>query len=96
LNKHKYIKESLVYGKNDESSGDIVISAIIVPDMDKINELYPGNSYNMEEIKDDIRQYVKEINKSLVTYKHIKNVEFRYEEFEKTTTRKIKRYVVNK
>jgi len=96
LNKHKYIKESLVYGKNDESSGDIVISAIIVPDMDKINELYPGNSYNMEEIKDYIRQYVKEINKSLVTYKHIKNVEFRYEEFEKTTTRKIKRYVVNK
>ena len=35
---------------------------------------------------------VKKINKDLVTYKRIKRMELRMEEFEKTTTHKIKRY----
>ena len=34
------------------------------------------------------------MNRKLVSYKQIRNVEFRYTEFEKTTSKKIKRHLV--
>ena len=41
--------------------------------------------------KDEIREKLREINENLPSYKQVKHVEFRDEEFEKTTTKKIKR-----
>ncbi len=54
-----------------------------------IAEIYIEDANN--EIQDDIKNKVFLINKSLPTYKHIANVVFRESEFEKTTTKKIKR-----
>ncbi len=36
---------------------------------------------------------IKEVNKGLTSYKAIKNLEIKHDEFAKTTTMKIKRYV---
>ena len=36
---------------------------------------------------------IKDVNKSLTSYKAIKNLELKHDEFAKTTTMKIKRYV---
>jgi len=45
------------------------------------------------EIKEkDIEKGIKELNKTLPSYKRINKVTFRKEEFEKTTTKKIKRW----
>ncbi len=93
LDKTPYIKESLVYSKPDESSDDIIISAMIVPDIDKIQEDFKDKSLSDEEIKELIRNDIKKINKEMVIYKHIRDFIIRKEEFAKTTTRKIKRYV---
>ena len=38
-------------------------------------------------------QEVKKINQTLVSYKHITQINIREKEFEKTTTLKIKRYL---
>jgi long-chain acyl-CoA synthetase len=95
LNKSPYIKECIVFGKDDPVYGDIVVSATIVPDMDFIEAEYGGQRPAEDELHEIIRREVKEVNKSLVTYKYVKDFDIRYEEFEKTTTRKIKRYAKN-
>ncbi len=93
LNKSRYIKECIVFGKDDPVYGDIVVSATIVPEMEIIESEFEGRKPTEDEIREIIRKEVKEVNKSLVTYKYVKDFNIRYEEFEKTTTRKIKRYV---
>ena len=44
------------------------------------------------EIKKIISDVISNVNKKMPTYKHIKNFVIRDKEFEKTTTKKIKRY----
>ncbi len=46
------------------------------------------------EDKDRIKAEVMELNKTLPSYKHIQKVVFRDTEFEKTTTKKIKRFAI--
>jgi long-chain acyl-CoA synthetase len=45
-------------------------------------------------MQEQIQHQVNDLNKKLPTYKHIKAVELRDVEFEKTTSRKIKRHLV--
>lgn len=94
LNKSQYIKECIVFGKDDPVYGDVVVSATIVPDMEAIEAQFDGRKPTDEEVHDIIRKEVKEVNKNLVLYKYVKDFDIRYEEFEKTTTNKIKRYAV--
>ncbi len=92
LGRCPHIKESIVYGKDDEVYGDVVVSATIVPDMEKIEEEFADKPLTPEEIRELIHKEVKEVNKSLVTYKYIKDFSLREQEFAKTTSKKIKRY----
>ena len=50
-------------------------------------EIYAENSDAKEQIKKDIQEF----NKSIAAYKQIRKIKFRTVEFEKTTTKKIKR-----
>jgi long-chain acyl-CoA synthetase len=50
--------------------------------------------YKPEEIEKIIRQEVLERGKNLADYKRVKRFTLREDEFPKTTTRKIKRFVV--
>lgn len=84
------IKECMVYGKQDEkdpSNKELIISVKVIPNLDKI-----GENLTDEEIKEIIWPKIKEVNKKLTSYKAIKNLEIKHDEFEKTTTMKIKRY----
>ena len=93
LNKSTFIKECIVYGKDDPVYGDVVVSATIVPDMEMAEAEFGGRKPSDEELYDLIRKEVKEVNKSLVLYKYVKDFDLRDEEFAKTTTKKIKRYI---
>ena len=84
------IKECMVYGKQDEkdpSNKELIISVKVIPNLDKI-----GENLTDEEIREIIWPKIKEVNKKLTSYKAIKNLETKHDEFEKTTTMKIKRY----
>ncbi|MGI6777267.1 MAG: AMP-dependent synthetase/ligase [Acetivibrionales bacterium] len=97
LNRSPYIKECLVYGDKDPNSGDVAVSAEILPDMDYIEEKFKENIPSQQEIHIMIQNEIKAVNKSLVIYKHIKHFNLREDEFAKTTTKKIKRYLeINK
>ncbi|HHV28137.1 MAG TPA: AMP-binding protein [Clostridium sp.] len=91
LNRSPYIKESLVYGKG-QSDGDTIICAKIVPDIDKIKEDKENNLLTDESIEKIIDIEVRNINKTMTNYKHIKEITLKEEEFVKTTTKKIKRH----
>lgn len=93
LNKSPYILESLVWGAEDDGYDDTYVWAQIVPDMEQIQEKLGKNNVSHEEIHELINKEVKAVNKNMPLYKRIRKFELREQEFAKTTTRKIKRYV---
>ena len=83
------IAECCVIGRKAEDSDTVNVIAVVYPDFTK----FPKEATE-EEIKDSIRKSVNLINKKLPSFKQIKSVEIRSTEFEKTTTKKIKRQLV--
>ncbi len=97
INRSPFIMESLVYGEENEKH-DEIIAAQIVTDADAFIEY---SEQNKAEINDDlirkiIDEEIKKVNRQLPLYKQIRKFYIRTEEFEKTTTQKIKRYLVKK
>ncbi len=95
LAKCPYVKESLVWGRFDEESGETEVNAQVVVDIDEIKEKLRLNIISNDEVYKLIQAEIKEINKQMPMYKRIKDFTIREEEFAKTTTKKIKRYVEN-
>lgn len=89
INKLPYVKESLVY-QREQSKTDTMLCAKIVYDEEIIKETFGQKT--QEEYKEEIWKQIKEINKNLPLFKHIKKIEITTEELEKTTTQKVKRY----
>jgi len=91
-----FVAEIMVYGhKVNETSEEVY--AMIYPDQDALDAHAAEagvNHYKPEEIEKIIRQEVLERGKNLADYKRIKRFTLREDEFPKTTTRKIKRFVV--
>ena len=83
-----YVAENMVYGK--EKDDDLVVSLKLVYNKEYVEEKYPNVSE--EELKGIIWKDIKEINKSLPTYKYIKNLTITDEPMIKTTTAKVKRF----
>ncbi len=91
INKIPGVKESFVYGKPEKDDPvDLKICTKIVYDKEKIKEEY--NTEDLEEIKKILWNKVKEINKTMPTYKYVKEMILTEEELIKTTTLKIKRF----
>lgn len=91
LGKIEEIKECMVYGKEEGKSKELTISVKVIPDYEKIEEKY-GKDLVEEEIHKIIWEEIKKVNKKLTSYKAIKYLEIKEDEFEKTTTMKIKRF----
>lgn len=95
LNDIPEIKESMVYGKQDKekkNDKELIITAKVIPNYDEISKIH-GSGLTDEQIYDIIWEKIKEVNRKLTSYKAIKKLEIKKDEFEKTTTMKIKRYV---
>lgn len=92
LNENELILESLVTGRLDETKKETYVRAQIVPNLDAIKEKLNKKDPTQEEIFELIDQVIKEINQKLPNFKHIREFKIRDNDFEKTTTQKIKRY----
>lgn len=86
LNKCDIIKEAAIIGRKTDAG--VVITALIYPDKDVCGNM------NEKELYEKIFSEINLINKGLPTFKHITSIEIRDSEFEKTTTRKIKRFLL--
>ena len=97
LNKSPYIKESMVWEKH-EDNGDIKLCATVVVNNDYIDNKFSNKLLTDKEIHSLIEHEIKEANKKMPLYKYIREVTIKQNDFIKTTTQKIKRYMekVNK
>ena len=89
INKLPYVAESMVFSR-ESSKTDTVLAAKIVYDKETIQK-----AFGEKEEKDYeklIWKDIKEINKTLPTFKHIKQITITDEPMSKTTTQKVKRY----
>jgi len=95
LNRNPFVQESMVYGEQDEKHTEI-IAVQIVTDAEAFIEYSEKNKVKItpELVNDIISEAVKETNKELPAFKQIRKFYVRDSEFEKTTTQKIKRYLV--
>ena len=89
INKIPYVIESIVYSR-EKSKTDTMLCAKIVYDENMIKQ-YLGEK-TQKEYKDIVWKEIKEINKNLPIFKHIKDITLTKEPFAKTTTQKVKRY----
>jgi long-chain acyl-CoA synthetase len=91
LGRSDYILESLVYGVDEQCGGETLVYAQIVPDYQAIEEDF--GPLSEEEIRKLIKEEVDKANDMMPLYKRVRRFEIRKTEFEKTASRKIKRYV---
>ncbi|MEA3506636.1 MAG: AMP-binding protein [Elusimicrobiota bacterium] len=91
-----YVLEIMVYGSriSRENPGQKV-AALIYPDYDMVDLYFSkhGIKENRENIEGLIKKEVEKHTRHLPAYKKIKNIKIQPEEFQKTSTRKIKRYL---
>lgn len=92
----RYVLECLALGYREppDDVGERV-GLIAVPDMDALAHLedVEGKRLSDEEIAQLVREDVRKQLDELAEYKRPRRIEIRFDEFEKTTTQKIKRYL---
>lgn len=94
LNDNELIEEALIIGTSN-GKDDVQVKAKIFPNMDAIKE-YLGNKIpSKEEISKVMSEVVKKVNEKLPNFKHIKSFKIMDEDFERTTTNKVKRFGKN-
>lgn len=94
LNDDDLIEESLVIGTSN-GKDDVQVKAKIFPNIEAIKE-YLGNKFpTKEEISKILSEAVKKANEKLPNFKHIKSFKIMDEDFERTTTNKVKRFGKN-
>lgn len=89
LMENDYIEEAFVYGETDKE-GDAVVKAIIYPNYELISNTLEESSE--ESLREFLKKIIDDINEEMPLYKRIKRFSVRKLEFEKTTTKKIKRF----
>ena len=95
LNDSPLISESLVSGIQKDNDDETYVNAQIFPNIEAMKETLKGSVPTKEEIFKMVSDVVQSVNSKLPNYKHIKSFIIREEEFEKTTTKKIKRFGKN-
>lgn len=92
LNKLPLIAESMVYGKTkSKTSKDVIIAARVTIDKEELECRFKDNMPSDEKLYSIISGEIKKINRMISTYKVIKELEIKKDDFIKTTTMKIKR-----
>lgn len=93
VNKIPYVNESLVYAKQDpKDDKEQIIAVKVTLDEAYLKEKFGDNIPSDEEIHALVWAEIKEVNKKLSSFKWIKDLEIKKEDFVKTTTMKIKRH----
>jgi long-chain acyl-CoA synthetase len=94
--KSPYIAEALALGYRPpgERAGERV-GLIVVPDQEAVDEYAAHHKKNMSDrdVEQLVQKEVKSMCKNLADYKRPRYVQVQFEEFEKTSTQKVKRYL---
>ena len=93
LNKSPLIAESMVYGKKSSSrSKDVTLAVRVTLDDNALKQRFGDELPSDSKLYDSVFEEIKKVNRMMVSYKVIKELEIKKDDFSKTTTMKIKRY----
>ncbi len=90
LLQHDLIAECLVSGHPSED-GDIIVRADIFPNEEKVREVFGDVPLDSDNVRVEIDKIIRAVNHGMVNYKYIREFDLRPTEFEKTSSKKIKR-----
>ncbi|MDZ8118830.1 AMP-dependent synthetase/ligase [Pontiella agarivorans] len=93
--KSELVLECLALGYREAEETGERVGLIVVPNQEIIDSMHTRAGANLtdEDIEKLVRGDVREKLQALADYKRPRKIEVRFEEFEKTTTQKIKRYL---
>jgi long-chain acyl-CoA synthetase len=96
LLKSPFILECLIWGEApSDPNQEVEVQAIVVPNVETFisQGIEKNGAVDDARVEEILRQEVKERCQHLAPFKRVTRLTVRHEEFEKTTTRKIKRYL---
>ncbi len=90
-----HVLEVVVFGRKKEGKQGEEVRALIVPDIDQLEDelLTTENKPNIEKIKAVVMKIVENVNSKIAAYKRISAFDVQLDELEKTSTKKIKRFL---
>ncbi len=91
INRHEIVRDSLVFG-HESTSGEIVITAKIVIDEEKLRNVQ-GADATEEDVVHSIASIIEEVNRSLPSFKSVRSYFYSFKDMVKTTTLKVRRGV---
>jgi long-chain acyl-CoA synthetase len=96
VNKIPCVLECMVYGDRSEKD-DEIIAVVIVPDANAVYDHFSASARDVtsETVRQFMQDEIGRLNRHLPVHKQIRKVQIKDSEFEKTTTQKIKRYLVS-
>ena len=89
LDEIEAIAECVVIGRKAKDSDEVILTVVAYPNFEKL----PAGATE-ELIHETIYKQIMQINRRLPSFKQMKALELRATEFEKTTSKKIKRHLV--
>lgn len=96
INAVPFVLESMVHGVRREGGGE-EIAVVVVPNAEVFVEWAQKHRRELtgQVVEEVLDHEIRSLNRSLPLYKQIRHVRVRESEFAKTTTQKIKRYMVH-
>lgn len=91
LSRCPFVKESVIVGIMNERKRDLDVVAVVVPEPEAFIAEY-GEGYTPEQVKARLEQAVSDVNAIVPSYKKMTVTIIHNDEFEKNTSKKIKRY----
>ena len=92
LDESLFVSESMVWSGDDGNGNEKTIIATIKPDMDEVRNYLGDEADDPESIRELIQSEVDRINEPQPLFKKIGKVIIKMDDFDKTTTKKIKRF----
>ena len=89
LDEIEAIAECVVIGRKAPDSDEVILTVVAYPNYEKL-----PSGVSEEVIHETIYKQIMQINRRLPSFKQMKALELRSTEFEKTTSKKIKRHLV--
>ncbi|QIB69552.1 AMP-binding protein [Aminipila butyrica] len=90
LSKIPYIEECMVYGTDNDDTGETTVSVQIRPAYETIQDEF-GYAEDADKVYQLLKGKIADVNQTLPNYKRVRHIVVRGTEFVKTTTHKIKR-----
>jgi long-chain acyl-CoA synthetase len=96
LSRSPFVAECMVLGRRNEKTGREDVTVVIVPDYEhfELGAREKGYELDQHKIRETLRREVGRVNTELAPFKRIKDFQLRDEELPKTSTKKVKRYLM--